>query len=300
MYVHADEHGAATTIVKNHLQPRDISPVSLTQAGAAAICRSRAWDAKVVTSAWWVHAHQVSKAAPTGEALATGSFMIRGRKTYLPPTPMVMGFTFLFRLDETSVARHRGERAVACGGDDPTSSAAAGSEGAAGTDAHTGGAVEEAGANGETPGGGAAAPGLAGVPAAALSATVAVIRRDADVRALTPTWPQVYRRMLSRECRQGTGKGPQVQSPASRLGWQQVRECRHVWMRVVVWQRMPLGVSTTGKLKRWIRIHRRRKTTMSCWRLSWMARLAKQVLRICCNASTGARLSGGLECMQCR
>ena len=28
---------------------------------------------------------QVSKAAPTGEFLPTGSFMIRGRKNYLPP-----------------------------------------------------------------------------------------------------------------------------------------------------------------------------------------------------------------------
>ena len=28
----------------------------------------------------WVHAHQVSKSAPTGEYLTTGSFMIYGRK----------------------------------------------------------------------------------------------------------------------------------------------------------------------------------------------------------------------------
>ena len=92
------------------------------------VCRSQAWDAKVVTSAWWVHpeqvrrggggrggvrrsggamkgisplplclppqsprppaaraARQVSKTAPTGEYLVTGSFMIRGKKNYLPP-----------------------------------------------------------------------------------------------------------------------------------------------------------------------------------------------------------------------
>lgn len=41
---------------------------------------------------------QVSKSAPTGEYLATGSFMIRGRKNFLPPFPLVMGFTFLFKL----------------------------------------------------------------------------------------------------------------------------------------------------------------------------------------------------------
>jgi len=25
----------------------------------ACVCRSAAWDAKIVTSAWWVHHHQV-------------------------------------------------------------------------------------------------------------------------------------------------------------------------------------------------------------------------------------------------
>ena len=49
------------------------------------MCRSQAWSAKVVTSAWWVHPDQVSKAPPTGEYLVSGSFMIRGRKNYLPP-----------------------------------------------------------------------------------------------------------------------------------------------------------------------------------------------------------------------
>jgi hypothetical protein len=115
LYLHADEYGAATTIIKNHFPHRDISPVSINQAGAAAICRSKAWDSKVVTSAWWVYPRQVSKTAPTGEALGTGSFMIRGRKNYLPPTPLVMGFTFLFRLDEDSFKRHEGERSIVGG-----------------------------------------------------------------------------------------------------------------------------------------------------------------------------------------
>ena len=44
-----------------------------------AICHSAAWDAKVVTSAWWVNHDQVSKTAPSGEYLTTGSFMIRGQ-----------------------------------------------------------------------------------------------------------------------------------------------------------------------------------------------------------------------------
>lgn len=41
---------------------------------------------------------QVSKTAPGGEYLPTGSFMIRGRKNFLPPHPLIMGLTFLFKL----------------------------------------------------------------------------------------------------------------------------------------------------------------------------------------------------------
>jgi len=58
---------------------------------------SKAWKNKIVTSAWWVYDHQVSKTAPTGEYLTTGSFMIRGKKNFLPPSSLVMGFGILFR-----------------------------------------------------------------------------------------------------------------------------------------------------------------------------------------------------------
>lgn len=61
---------------------------------------STAWEAKVVTSAWWVNANQVSKTAPTGEYLTTGSFMIRGKKNFLPQCHLIMGFSFLFKLED--------------------------------------------------------------------------------------------------------------------------------------------------------------------------------------------------------
>ena len=56
-----------------------VPPKTLNEAGTMAICHSAAWDAKVVTSAWWVNHDQVSKTAPSGEYLTTGSFMIRGQ-----------------------------------------------------------------------------------------------------------------------------------------------------------------------------------------------------------------------------
>ena len=55
-----------------------VPPKTLNEAGTMAICNSAAWDAKVVTSAWYVYHDQVSKTAPSGEYLTTGSFMVRG------------------------------------------------------------------------------------------------------------------------------------------------------------------------------------------------------------------------------
>merc|ERR1712142_1462764 len=77
-----------------------------------AICYSAAWEARVVTSAWWVHHNQVSKTAPSGEYLTTGSFMIRGKKNYLPPSYLVMGFAVIFKMDEASIANHANDRRV--------------------------------------------------------------------------------------------------------------------------------------------------------------------------------------------
>ncbi|XP_008674338.1 nuclear export mediator factor NEMF [Zea mays] len=112
LYVHAELHGASSTIIKNHKPDTPIPPLTLNQAGCFTVCHSKAWDSKIVTSAWWVYPHQVSKTAPTGEYLTVGSFMIRGKKNFLPPHPLVMGFGILFRLDESSLASHLNERRV--------------------------------------------------------------------------------------------------------------------------------------------------------------------------------------------
>uniref|UniRef100_A0A8C6XES7 Ribosome quality control complex subunit NEMF n=1 Tax=Naja naja TaxID=35670 RepID=A0A8C6XES7_NAJNA len=111
IYVHADLHGATSCVVKNPSGDR-IPPRTLTEAGTMALCYSAAWDARVITSAWWVYHNQVSKTAPTGEYLTTGSFMIRGKKNFLPPSYLMMGFSFLFKVDESCVWRHRGERKI--------------------------------------------------------------------------------------------------------------------------------------------------------------------------------------------
>ena len=118
-YLHAEVHGAATCILRAKRRRRKdgktqvipLSDQALREAGTFTICRSAAWASKMVTSAYWVESHQVSKTAPTGEYLTVGSFMIRGRKNFLPASSLEMGLGVLFRLgDEASMSRHANER----------------------------------------------------------------------------------------------------------------------------------------------------------------------------------------------
>ncbi|KAG2383362.1 hypothetical protein C9374_004699 [Naegleria lovaniensis] len=109
IYVHADVHGASSCIIKNPTG-EPIPPLSLQEAGMFCVCRSVAWDNKVMSSAYWVYDHQVSKTAPSGEYLTLGSFMIRGKKNFLPPSPLVMGFAVMFKVDESCIPNHLQER----------------------------------------------------------------------------------------------------------------------------------------------------------------------------------------------
>jgi predicted ribosome quality control (RQC) complex YloA/Tae2 family protein len=122
LYLHADVAGAASCIVRGKAASlpaaattatNGISPQALSEAGHWTVCQSVAWKKKMITSAWWVYSHQVSKTAPSGEYLTTGSFMIRGKKNYLKPASLELGLGILFRLgddDPDTLARHANER----------------------------------------------------------------------------------------------------------------------------------------------------------------------------------------------
>lgn len=109
IYVHADFSGASSTLIKNP-SGEPIPSRTLDQAGVMCVCRSQAWNKKILATAWWVYADQVSKTAPTGMFLGSGSFMIRGKKNFLRPPKLEMGFALLFKLGEDSLAHHIGER----------------------------------------------------------------------------------------------------------------------------------------------------------------------------------------------
>ena len=112
IYVHADIHGAASCIIRNTNMDKPIPQLTIEEAGTMTVCRSAAWVNNVVTSAWWVHHDQVSKSAPSGEYVSTGSFMIRGKKNFINAARLEMGLGILFKVDESCVARHVGERKV--------------------------------------------------------------------------------------------------------------------------------------------------------------------------------------------
>ena len=108
IYIHADLHGAASVVIKNKpgMSESPVPPSTLSQAGTLAVATSSAWDSKAVMSAWWVDATQVSKTAPTGEILPTGSFFIQGHKNFLPPAQLLLGFGIMFRVSEESKVNH--------------------------------------------------------------------------------------------------------------------------------------------------------------------------------------------------
>ncbi|KAL7931078.1 hypothetical protein V8C35DRAFT_311210 [Trichoderma chlorosporum] len=108
LYCHADIRGAAHIVIKNNPSTPDapIPPATLSQAGALSVCTSDAWDSKAGMGGWWVNADQVSKSTPSGDILPAGNFTIQGKKNYLPPTQLLLGLGFAFKISEQSKSKH--------------------------------------------------------------------------------------------------------------------------------------------------------------------------------------------------
>ena len=81
-YAHADIHGAPSVVVKNlnGVQP---SELSMLEACNFSLSYSKAWGARVSGGhSFWVDNDKVSKTPNTGEFLAKGSFVIRGKRNW--------------------------------------------------------------------------------------------------------------------------------------------------------------------------------------------------------------------------
>ncbi|ETN39716.1 uncharacterized protein HMPREF1541_05942 [Cyphellophora europaea CBS 101466] len=109
IYVHADLPGASPVVVKNNPKTPDavIPPGTLSQAGAFCVCGSTAWESKAIMSAWWVEAERVSRVhEQTGELISGGGVAVKGKKNWLPPTQLLLGFAVGWLISAESRKNH--------------------------------------------------------------------------------------------------------------------------------------------------------------------------------------------------
>jgi len=78
---HAEVHGSPFFILKN---AKGDEVQSVNQVAQATAGFSRAWkDGLFTVDAYWVHADQIKKAAPSGQYLPKGAFVIEGKRNYI-------------------------------------------------------------------------------------------------------------------------------------------------------------------------------------------------------------------------
>lgn len=101
IYIHTQIHGSTSTVIKN---PKgNVVPYqTLSEAGCFCACRSNAWKNKISVETYWVYGYQISKIPKSGEYLLNGSFIIRGKKNFIPSQPLIMGLGLLFVIDKES------------------------------------------------------------------------------------------------------------------------------------------------------------------------------------------------------
>ncbi len=81
-YAHADIHGAPSIVVKSNqgIQP---SEKAMAEASSFSLAYSKAWGARVASGhSFWVDNDKVSKTPNSGEFLAKGAFVIRGKRNW--------------------------------------------------------------------------------------------------------------------------------------------------------------------------------------------------------------------------
>ena len=113
-YAHADIHGAPSIVVK---MKDGVTEVTLNEACEFAVATSKAWNAKIGSAAgYWVHPEQVSKTPQSGEYLAKGAFVVRGKRNYAPKSEIRLGIGEM---------TYEGERKIMCGPVDAVKAACA-------------------------------------------------------------------------------------------------------------------------------------------------------------------------------
>ena len=79
---HAEVTGSPFFILKDRNE--NLMPLSLEETAHATVCFSRAWQTSAHgLNCFWVNPDQIKKAAPTGQSMGKGSFMIYGTRNFI-------------------------------------------------------------------------------------------------------------------------------------------------------------------------------------------------------------------------
>ncbi len=96
---HAEVNGSPFFILKD--EQNTATPLSLKEVAHATACFSRAWKEEMYgINAYWVNPDQVKKAAPTGQTMGKGSFMIEGQRNFFKISSLKLAIGIL-KKDET-------------------------------------------------------------------------------------------------------------------------------------------------------------------------------------------------------
>jgi len=92
---HADIFGSPFFVLKC-AKETTIPPTSLNEVAYATACFSRTWrEARYGVNAYWVNPEQVKKAAPSGQFLPKGSFVIEGKRNFVKVSTLSLGVGYL-------------------------------------------------------------------------------------------------------------------------------------------------------------------------------------------------------------
>ncbi|MFM8659099.1 MAG: ribosome rescue protein RqcH [Candidatus Nitrosotenuis sp.] len=106
---HAEVFGSPFFVLKD--TPDSLPFDSLNEVAQATVCFSRAWrEAMYGMSAYWINPDQVKKAAPSGQFLSRGSFVLEGHKNFIKTTNLKLA---------VGIQYHDERYIITCGPPDP-------------------------------------------------------------------------------------------------------------------------------------------------------------------------------------
>jgi len=92
---HAEIFGSPFFVLKG--TPESLPFDSLNEVAQATVCFSRAWrEAMYGMSAYWINPDQVKKAAPSGQFLSRGSFVLEGHKNFIKAPNLKLAVGILY------------------------------------------------------------------------------------------------------------------------------------------------------------------------------------------------------------